>query len=75
MTNNERHKQPDPLLLTVNEVCSRLHLGRCTVYNLIASGKLRSFKVGKARRIPSEALAEYIARELGDSATHGSGAA
>jgi excisionase family DNA binding protein len=57
----------DVLLLTVPEVCERLHLSRPVVYELINSGKLRSFKVGKARRIPARALGDYIAQALGET--------
>ena len=56
----------ETLLLTVPEVCERLHLSRPTVYELINSGRLRSFKVGKARRIPVQALGEYIDRRLAE---------
>ncbi len=53
------------LLLTVPDVCERLSLSRPTVYALINSGQLRSFLVGRARRIPASALDEYIARMAG----------
>ncbi|HLN06033.1 MAG TPA: helix-turn-helix domain-containing protein [Acidimicrobiales bacterium] len=52
------------LLFTVNETCDVLHLSRPVVYQLINSGELRSFKVGNARRIPAQALEEYVASKL-----------
>ena len=52
------------LLFTVNEACETLHLSRPVVYQLINSGELRSFKVGNARRIPAQALEEYVAFKL-----------
>ncbi len=52
------------LLFTVNEACEVLHLSRPVVYQLINSGELRSFKVGNARRIPAQALEEYVASKL-----------
>jgi len=63
---------PDRVLLTVDEVCGRLHLSRPVVYELINAGRVRSIKIGRARRIPARALEEFVAIELGD---HGPGAA
>ena len=49
------------LLLTVEEAARRLSLGRTKVYEELATGRLRSVQVGRARRIPVDALAEYVA--------------
>jgi excisionase family DNA binding protein len=57
-----------PLLLTVNEASRYLHLSRPVIYELIHSGKLRSISVGRARRIPMQALHDFIAAELGADA-------
>ena len=51
------------MLLTVEEAADRLRLGRSTVYELIREGRLASISVGRARRIPAEALAEFVQRE------------
>jgi excisionase family DNA binding protein len=54
-----------PLLLTIEEAAERLTVGRCTMQKLVLSGEVRSFKIGtKLRRIPPEALDEYIARKM-----------
>jgi excisionase family DNA binding protein len=50
------------LLLTVEQAAERLQLGRTTVYALISSGELESVTVGRLRRIPAEALPEYVSR-------------
>jgi len=51
----------DPVvLLTVDEVCHRLQLSRPSVYRLINSGELSSFTIGRARRIPVEAVSAFI---------------
>ena len=52
------------VLLTAEEVAEALHIGRCTVYDLIRSGRLRSFKIGKLRRIPVDAVHEFARRML-----------
>jgi excisionase family DNA binding protein len=50
------------LLFRVEEVAEVLGLGTTTVKGLIASGELRSVKIGTARRVSATALAEYVAR-------------
>ncbi len=53
---------PDlPPVLRVEEAAELLRIGRSAAYDLIRSGRLRSFKVGRSRRIPREAIAEAIA--------------
>lgn len=52
------------LLLTVEEAREQLHLSRPVLYSLINSGQLRSITIGRARRIPSTALEEFIADRL-----------
>ncbi|MCC9311946.1 helix-turn-helix domain-containing protein [Kitasatospora sp. RB6PN24] len=54
---------PDPTLvaLTVEEAARRLGVGRTTMYALVASGEVPSVMIGRLRRIPAQALSEYIA--------------
>ena len=52
------------VLLTAEEVAEALHIGRCTVYDLIRTGQLQSFKIGKLRRIPVDAVHDYARRML-----------
>ena len=49
-----------PEALTVPEVMAALRISRPKVYDLIRSRALVSFTIGRARRIPTEALAAYI---------------
>jgi excisionase family DNA binding protein len=49
------------MLLKIEEVVRILSLGRSQVYKLITSGELRSIKIGRSRRIPREALADFVA--------------
>lgn len=54
-----------PGLLTISEAAERLRVGRCTMQRLVLDGSVRSFKIGnKLRRIPPEAIDEYVARSL-----------
>ncbi|MEU4655786.1 helix-turn-helix domain-containing protein [Streptomyces sp. NPDC023723] len=57
-----------PELLTVPDVMMRLRLGRSTVYDLIRSGRLVSITVGRSRRIPADALRDFITREIEEAA-------
>lgn len=50
------------VLLTPEVAAERLACGRTKIYELLRSGELESVKVGRLRRIPAEALAEYVAR-------------
>ena len=49
------------LLLTPEEAARQLSIGRTKVFALMESGTLRSVKIGRSRRIPADALIEYIA--------------
>ena len=52
----------NPLLLTPKAAAKRLSLAESTVYQLLTSGQLESISIGRARRIPMEALVSYIDR-------------
>lgn len=54
--------QINPRLHPVESVMDRLCLGRSTVFNLMASGELRSVKVGRRRLVPESAIVEFIGR-------------
>jgi excisionase family DNA binding protein len=60
------------ILYKAEECTTVLRLGLTTVKAMIASGELRSIKIGRARRVPAEALHEYVhrldAEQNGDSA-------
>ena len=56
----------ETVLLKIPEVMERLAVGRSKVYDLISSGALRSVKVGRSRRVPSDELERFVA-ELDDT--------
>ncbi|MET9592028.1 helix-turn-helix domain-containing protein [Streptomyces sp. NPDC006516] len=51
-------------LLTVPQVMARLQLGRSAVYDLLRTGQLASITLGRARRIPTHALTDFIRARL-----------
>ncbi|MFE1863250.1 helix-turn-helix domain-containing protein [Streptomyces anandii] len=55
-------------LLTVPEVMDRLKVGRSKVYDLIRSRRLTSIKIDGARRIPSDAVQDFILGQIEEAA-------
>ena len=51
-------------LMTVRKAAEFLGLSRSTVYALMESGELPFAKIGKARRIPRRAVAEFAASRM-----------
>ncbi|MEU9317030.1 helix-turn-helix domain-containing protein [Streptomyces sp. NPDC048295] len=51
-------------LLTVPQVMARLQLSRSTVYDLLRTRQLASITLGRARRIPTHALTDFIRTRL-----------
>lgn len=51
----------DLQLYEVADAMQMLRLGKTVIYELIRSGRLRSVKQGRARRIPAAAIRDYIA--------------
>ena len=51
-------------LLSVTEASAVLDLGRSKTYSLVMSGALCSITIGRARRIPVEAIDEFIRARL-----------
>ena len=49
------------LLLTTTEAAQALGLGRSKLYELMRAGALDSVLIGGARRIPADALTDYVA--------------
>ena len=53
----------EEMLLTISEVCSVLRLGRSTVYQLLDKPDgLPTVRIGRAVRIPTESVKEWITK-------------
>ena len=48
-------------LYTVEDATHVLRLSRAELYEQMSAGRLRFVKVGRARRIPAAAIAEFVA--------------
>ncbi|GGP77938.1 MULTISPECIES: helix-turn-helix domain-containing protein [Streptomyces] len=62
----ERRPTGDTTLvaLTVSEAARRIGVGRTKLYEYVSSGEIASVKIGSLRRIPAEAVNEFLARRL-----------
>lgn len=47
-------------LMTVDEVCEALMIGKNAAYRLLAEGKIKCFRVGRIWKIPRGSLNRYI---------------
>jgi excisionase family DNA binding protein len=56
------------LLLTVPEAARALSISRSKLYELLASGAIRSVRIDGSRRIPLDALNAYIKTLMGEAA-------
>jgi excisionase family DNA binding protein len=50
----------DKVLLSPEEVADALSLSRSKVYELLASGRLHSIKIGRCRRIVRSVLLQFV---------------
>ncbi len=49
-------------MVTIEELCYMLRIGRNKAYELLRSGKIKAFKEGKLWMIPKPAVIDYISR-------------
>ena len=62
---------PDPpgptrTLLSVEAAATQLSIGRTTMYALLKNGDVASVRIGRLRRIPTEALTAYTNRLIAE---------
>jgi excisionase family DNA binding protein len=50
----------DKLLLTPTEAAQVLSISRSKLYELIGQGRLTTVRIDASRRVPAQALAEFI---------------
>ncbi len=51
-------------LLTVETLCQKLQVSENTAYQLLKSGQLKGFKVGRMWRIPQSSLDSFVLSQL-----------
>lgn len=52
--------EDDSTLMTVDDLCEPLMIGKGVAYKLLKSGKIKCFRINKIWKIPKKSLAEYI---------------
>jgi excisionase family DNA binding protein len=57
----------DPILLKVPEAAHRLGINRAALYGLIRTRRLQSITIGRARRIPTTAITDFLADPTGET--------
>lgn len=48
-------------ILTIDDLCEILHIGKNAAYELLNDGSIRAFRIGRVWKIPRMAISEYIA--------------
>jgi len=77
---NDSSTEPDQsrtprVLLSVEAAAKQLSLSRTRLYALIKSGDIESVRVGRLRRIPADALPQFVARLVAEQSTNAGHAA
>ncbi len=49
-----------PLVLTIDELAPLLNIGKCTAYEMVRSGQIKSIKIGAQYRIPKHEIRQYL---------------
>ena len=49
-----------PEIMTFRECCNLLKVGKNTLLNLLHSGEIGAFRIGKRWKIPKNAVIDYI---------------
>ncbi len=47
-------------MVTIDDVCDILHIGKNAAYRLLKEDKLHAFKIGRIWKISKESLIEYV---------------
>ena len=56
MTDNEEYGE----LISMDELCKALMVGKSTAYGLLRNGSIRAFKIGRVWKIPKRAVSQYV---------------
>lgn len=51
-------------VITLSDMMELLAIGRNKAYDLLRSGQIKSFKIGKAYRIPKHCVQEYVMNNI-----------
>ncbi len=54
-------------LITVEELCQMLMIGKNLAYRLLESGEIRCFKINRIWKIPRSSVSDYIQKQCSQS--------
>ena len=54
----------EQILISLDELCDRLNIGKNSAYKLLNSGKIKCFRIGRIWKIPKDSLDKYINGQL-----------
>ena len=49
-------------IMTPDEVCDALRVGKNALYELLSTGQLKAYRNGRVWRVPKQAVIEYICK-------------
>ena len=55
--------EPKDDLITLDEFMEMLNIGRTTAYQLLNSGEIKAFRIGRYWKIPRASVTEYVSRK------------
>jgi len=50
-------------IVTVEEFCEMLSIGKNTAYQLLSSGQVNAFRYNRVWKIPKQAVIEYVLKQ------------
>ena len=50
-------------LITVEELCEELLIGKNLAYKLLANGTIKGFRIGRIWKIPRQSLCDFISQQ------------
>ena len=53
-------------IISVEELCERLKIGKNKAYELLSSGKIKGFRIDRNWKTPVFAITDYIMKECKD---------
>ena len=54
-------------ILSVEDVCEMLYIGRNGLYKLLGAGEIKAFQYGKTWKIPKVSVEKYVNKKCGIS--------
>ena len=54
----------DEEIITLEEMCEILNIGKNTAYKLLNSRKVTAFRIGKTWKIPRSSISHYIQQSI-----------